>query len=56
MTKTGNKSQDRELHHEADVEGRELSERELTKVAGGEAHPGTAGDGNGRTYLLSLMR
>ena len=53
MTNTANASQDRELHHKADIENRELSERELNKVSGGRPGPGTAGDGNGRTYLLS---
>jgi hypothetical protein len=32
---------------------RELIEKELEHVAGGDGPPSTAGDGNGRTYLRS---
>jgi len=35
---------------------RELSEQELNKISGGDGPPSTAGDGNGRVYLRSLMR
>ena len=36
--------------------GRELTERELMEVSGGDGPPGTAGDGNGRVYSHSLLR
>jgi hypothetical protein len=36
--------------------GRELSERQLMEVSGGDGPPSTAGDGNGRVYLHSLLR
>jgi bacteriocin-like protein len=39
-----------------DMEDRELTERELNEVSGGDGPPGTAGDGNGRVYLRSQMR
>ena len=39
-----------------DMEDRELTERELNEVSGGDGPPGTAGDGNGRVYLNSQMR
>jgi hypothetical protein len=35
---------------------RELTDQELKGVSGGDGPPGTAGDGNGRVYLRSLMR
>jgi bacteriocin-like protein len=38
------------------VQDRELSEQELNKISGGDGPPSTAGDGNGRVYLRSLMR
>jgi bacteriocin-like protein len=34
-----------------DLEARELTERELNEVSGGDGPPSTAGDGNGRVYL-----
>jgi bacteriocin-like protein len=37
------------------MQGRELSEQELNKISGGDGPPSTAGDGNGRVYLRSLM-
>ena len=39
-----------------DMKDRELTERELNEVSGGDGPPGTAGDGNGRAYWRSQMR
>jgi hypothetical protein len=39
-----------------EVQDGELTEQELMDVSGGDGPPGTAGDGNGRVYLRSLMR
>jgi hypothetical protein len=45
-----------ELNRASRKGGRELSERELMEVSGGDGPPSTAGDGNGRVYLHSLRR
>jgi|KBSMisStaDraftv2_1062788.scaffolds.fasta_scaffold1440440_2 bacteriocin-like protein len=45
-----------EAEQKPDMEDRELTERELNEVSGGDGPPGTAGDGNGRVYLRSQMR
>jgi bacteriocin-like protein len=44
-----------EAEQKPDMEDRELTERELNEVSGGDGPPGTAGDGNGRVYLRSQM-
>jgi hypothetical protein len=45
-------AQDRELHHQADIE---LTEREFNMVSGGDGPPSTAGDGNGRAMHRVLQ-
>jgi len=45
-----------EAEQKPNMEDRELTERELNEVSGGDGPPGTAGDGNGRVYLRSQMR